>query len=54
MNVSFKKKTCPEYFDLSSIGESKLGFISAAEFPNNIPFEIFAYFRTFRSSSNQY
>ena len=40
MNISFKKKTCPEYFDLSSIGESKLGFISVAEFPNNIPFEI--------------
>jgi dTDP-4-dehydrorhamnose 3,5-epimerase-like enzyme len=40
INTSFKNKTCPEYFELSSIGESKLGFISVAEFPNNIPFEI--------------
>jgi len=50
--MSFKNKTCPEYFELPSIGESNLGFISVAEFPNNIPFNIKRVYWTYHTPEN--
>lgn len=52
MNTSFKNKTCPEYFELSSIGNPNLGFISVAEFPNNIPFNIKRAYWTYHTPEN--
>jgi dTDP-4-dehydrorhamnose 3,5-epimerase-like enzyme len=37
-NLIDKKR--PEIFEMSSIGESSLGFITVAEFPVDLPFEI--------------
>lgn len=47
-----KKKILPEYFKVSSIGESKLGFISIAEYPKNIPFEIKRVYWTYFTPQN--
>lgn len=45
-------KTSPEYFDVSSIGESSLGFISVAEYPKNIPFAIKRIYWTYYTPQN--
>jgi len=46
------KKISPEYFEVSSIGESKLGFISVAEHPINIPFEVKRIYWTYYTPQN--
>lgn len=45
-------KTSPEYFEVSSIGNSALGFISVAEFPNIVPFEIKRVYWTYYTPQN--
>lgn len=45
-------KVSPEYFEVPSIGESRLGFISIAEFPKNIPFEIKRVYWTYYTPQN--
>lgn len=42
----------PYYFEVSSIGDSTLGFISIAEFPKNIPFEIKRVYWTYYTPQN--
>jgi dTDP-4-dehydrorhamnose 3,5-epimerase-like enzyme len=46
------EKISPEYFDVSSIGESNLGFISVAEYPSNVPFEIKRVYWTYYTPQN--
>lgn len=45
-------KISPKYFEVSSIGDSRLGFISIAEFPKNIPFEIKRVYWTYYTPQN--
>lgn len=45
-------KISPEYFEVSSIGGSSLGFISVAEHPSNIPFEIKRVYWTYYTPQN--
>ena len=49
---SFKQKISPEYFELSSIGDSKLGFISVTAFPETSPFEIKRVYWTYFTPQN--
>jgi len=52
MNFVFKNKTSPEYFELPSIGNPDLGFISTAEFPDNIPFQVKRVYWTYYTPQN--
>lgn len=45
-------KTAPEYFSIESIGAADLGFISVAEFPSNIPFEVKRVYWTYYTPNN--
>ncbi len=45
-------KTAPEYFSVESIGAADLGFISVAEFPSNIPFEVKRVYWTYYTPNN--
>lgn len=45
-------KTAPEYFTIESIGGAELGFISVAEFPSNIPFEVKRVYWTYYTPNN--
>lgn len=45
-------KKSPELFEMSSIGESSLGFITVAEFPNFVPFEIKRVYWTYFTPQN--
>src|SRR5215203_2157930 len=45
-------KISPEYFEVPSMGESRLGFISIAEYPGNIPFEIKRVYWTYFTPQN--
>jgi dTDP-4-dehydrorhamnose 3,5-epimerase-like enzyme len=47
-----KEKVSPEYFEVSSIGDSTLGFISIAEFPKISPFEIKRVYWTYFTPQN--
>jgi dTDP-4-dehydrorhamnose 3,5-epimerase-like enzyme len=49
---SIKQKISPEYFELSSIGDSTLGFISVAAFPKTAPFEIKRVYWTYYTPQN--
>jgi dTDP-4-dehydrorhamnose 3,5-epimerase-like enzyme len=42
----------PQYFEVTSIGQSSLGFISVAEFPTNLPFEIKRVYWTYYTPQN--
>jgi len=42
----------PRIIDLKSIGSSDLGYITVAEFPNNIPFEIKRTYWTYYTPNN--
>ena len=46
------EKVSPEYFDVPSIGESRLGFISIAEHPRSSPFEIKRVYWTYYTPQN--
>lgn len=45
-------KTNPRYFQVDSIGSSDLGFISVAEFPKNVPFEVKRVYWTYYTPNN--
>lgn len=45
-------KISPEYFEISSVGESALGFISIAEYPSVVPFEINRVYWTYHTPQN--
>ena len=49
---SIKQKISPEYFELTSIGDSTLGFISVAAFPKTSPFEIKRVYWTYFTPQN--
>ena len=46
------EKISPEYFDVPSIGESNLGFISVVEHSGNTPFEIKRVYWTYYTPQN--
>lgn len=43
---------CPTYFEIGSIGSLDLGFITIAEFPKNIPFDIKRVYWTYYTPHN--
>lgn len=45
-------KTAPEYINIASIGAANLGFISVAEFPSNLPFEVKRVYWTYYTPNN--
>lgn len=45
-------KISPAYFEVTSIGDSASGFISVAEFPKTIPFEIKRVYWTYYTPQN--
>ena len=45
-------KTAPEYINIASIGSANLGFISVAEFPSNLPFEVKGVYWTYYTPNN--
>jgi dTDP-4-dehydrorhamnose 3,5-epimerase-like enzyme len=47
-----QNKISPEYFEISSIGDSTLGFISIAEHPKVIPFEVKRVYWTYYTPQN--
>lgn len=52
MSIENLSKTSPQYFEVSSIGSSVLGFISVAEFPKVVPFEIKRVYWTYYTPQN--
>ncbi len=49
---NYKNKTTPEYFDLSTTGESNLGYISIVEYPWTSPFQIKRVYWTYYTPQN--
>jgi dTDP-4-dehydrorhamnose 3,5-epimerase-like enzyme len=49
---SFEEKISPEYFEIPSLGDSSLGFISVIEFPKIIPFKIKRVYWTYYTPQN--